>query len=215
MRNQGRDAEDFRYRRWRDTWGKWFIPRTYAQVFMLQGAVMVVVCAPVIAVNAAPGGPIGLLDILGILVWGGGLVFEGVADRQLLVFKADKANAGLIMTRGLWRYSRHPNYFGEVLLWWGVFLVALGSGGAQKAFIVLAVVLIAQNLIQTLVQNKLTSNELSIHPIVNFGSTIVGAALAGILGATLSAPIVAILIRMAGRIRDYDWDSRHPAAEET
>lgn len=122
----------------------------------------------------------------------------------------------LAFTIGLVTFvTAYVPYLGAIFSGAFAFLVALGSGGAQKAFIVLAVVLVAQNLIQTLVQNRLTSNELSIHPIVNFGSTIVGAALAGILGATLSAPIVAILIRMAGRIRDYDWDSRHPAAEET
>ena len=86
------------------------------------------------------------------------------------------------------------------------FLVAVGSGGMEKAIIVLVVVLVAQNVIQTLVQNKLTSDELSIHPIVNFGSTLVGISVAGILGATLSAPIVASLIRMTGRIRNYRWD---------
>ena len=86
------------------------------------------------------------------------------------------------------------------------FLVAVGSGGMEKAVIVLAVVLIAQNAIQTLVQNKLTSEQLSIHPIVNFGSTLIGITLAGVLGATLSAPIAASLIRVSGRIRSYKWD---------
>ena len=94
-------------------------------------------------------------------------------------------------------------YLGAIFSGAFAFLVALGSGSVAKAFVLLAIVLITQNVVQTLVQNKLTSDRLSIHPLVNFGSTIVGAALAGILGATLSAPIVATLVRMAGRIREH------------
>jgi predicted PurR-regulated permease PerM len=94
-------------------------------------------------------------------------------------------------------------YLGAIFSGAFAFLVALGSGGATQAFVVLAVVLVAQNLVQTLVQNKLTSDRLQIHPLASFASTIVGAALAGILGATLSAPAVATLVRMAGRIGAY------------
>jgi len=97
-------------------------------------------------------------------------------------------------------------YLGALFSGAFAFLVAMGSGGIEKAVIVLAVVLVAQNVIQTLVQNKLTSDQLRIHPIVNFGSTIIGITLAGVLGATLSAPIVASLVRMFGRVRDYKWD---------
>jgi predicted PurR-regulated permease PerM len=98
-------------------------------------------------------------------------------------------------------------YLGAIFSGAFAFLVALGSGGPGKAFVVLAVVLIAQNAIQTLVQNKLTSDRLRIHPIVNFGSTIVGASLAGVLGATLSAPAVAAMVRLVGRVRAYDWEA--------
>jgi predicted PurR-regulated permease PerM len=94
-------------------------------------------------------------------------------------------------------------YLGAIFSGAFAFLVAIGSGGIGQALVVLAVILVAQNLVQTLVQNKLTSDQLSIHPIVNFGSTIVGIALAGVLGATLSAPIVASLIRMTNRVRSY------------
>jgi predicted PurR-regulated permease PerM len=100
-------------------------------------------------------------------------------------------------------------YLGAVFSGAFAFLVALGSGDTGKAFIVLVVVVVAQNIVQTLVQNKLTSDRLSIHPIVNFGSTLVGASLAGILGATLSAPTVAAMVWMVGRVRTYDWGD-HP-----
>jgi steroid 5-alpha reductase family enzyme len=67
------------------------------------------------------------LDILGFLVWVAGFSFEAVADWQLARFKADPANRGKVMNRGLWGYSRHPNYFGETLIWWGLFLIALAT----------------------------------------------------------------------------------------
>lgn len=94
-------------------------------VFALQGALMWVVSLPV---QAAMGldheGAIGPLAILGVAVWLVGLAFESVGDLQLARFKADPANAGRVMDRGLWRYTRHPNYFGDFLAWWGHFLVA-------------------------------------------------------------------------------------------
>jgi steroid 5-alpha reductase family enzyme len=67
------------------------------------------------------------LDLLGFLVWLTGFTFEAVADWQLSRFKADPANRGRVMKQGLWAYSRHPNYFGESLLWWGLFLIALAT----------------------------------------------------------------------------------------
>jgi predicted PurR-regulated permease PerM len=114
----------------------------------------------------------------------------------------------LAFTIGLVTFvTAYVPYLGAIFSGAFAFLVALGSGGAGKAFVVLAVVLVAQNVIQTLVQNKLTSDKLDIHPVVNFGSTLVGASLAGILGATLSAPIVASLVRMVGLIRDHEQES--------
>jgi predicted PurR-regulated permease PerM len=110
----------------------------------------------------------------------------------------------LALTIGLVTFvTAYVPYLGAIFSGAFAFLVALGSGGLTEALIVLAVVLVAQNVLQTLVQTKLTSDRLQIHPLVNFGSTIVGAALAGILGATLSAPIVATLVRLVGRIRDH------------
>ncbi len=128
LRNRARQGEDFRYRAWREAWGRWFALRSFLQIYMLQGAVMLVVAAPLLAVNAAPGPRrLGPLDGAGVMLWALGLLFEAVGDWQLLRFKSDPANAGRIMTRGLWRCTRHPNYFGEAVLWWGMFLVALAS----------------------------------------------------------------------------------------
>lgn len=127
-RNRGK-GEDPRYRVWREQWGRWFLPRSFLQVFMLQGFLLVVVSAPVIFVNAAQASSLGALDALGALVWLTGFMFEAVGDWQLLRFLRDPANKGRLMTGGLWRYSRHPNYFGEVTLWWGIWLMALSVPG--------------------------------------------------------------------------------------
>ena len=69
----------------------------------------------------------GPLVIIGFAVWLAGFIFESVGDWQLARFKADPAHRGLIMDRGLWRYTRHPNYFGDFCMWWGLFLISLGS----------------------------------------------------------------------------------------
>jgi steroid 5-alpha reductase family enzyme len=127
-RNRGR-GEDRRYRQWREEWGRWFVLRSFLQVFILQGVLLVAVAVPVIHANGSVSPPLGLLDLLGVLVWLTGFGFETVGDWQLLKFLRDPANKGQLMTAGLWRYTRHPNYFGEVTLWWGVWLIVLSVPG--------------------------------------------------------------------------------------
>jgi steroid 5-alpha reductase family enzyme len=134
LRNAGR-GEDFRYRNWRASWGRWFYVRSYAQIYLLQGFFMVVVAMPLIAVNARVGGPLGVLDALGALVWLVGFGFEAAGDYQLLRFMRNPANKGRVMREGVWRCTRHPNYFGEATLWWGCFLVALGVPGGAWALV--------------------------------------------------------------------------------
>ncbi len=127
LRNR-KKKEDFRYKQWRDDWGSWFYIRSYLQVYILQGALLFMISAPVIFVSQKFGN-FGLLDIAGVIIWGIGMFFEAVGDWQLTQFKKDPKNKGKIMQSGLWRYTRHPNYFGEVVLWWGIFLFALGTAG--------------------------------------------------------------------------------------
>lgn len=124
LRKQG-EGEDFRYRQWREEWGDTFIWRSFLQIFMLQGAIIFLVSLPALLVINAPGHKLGLFDSLGILVWLIGFGFEAIGDWQLLCFKRKPENRGKIIQSGLWRYTRHPNYFGEALLWWGLFLIAL------------------------------------------------------------------------------------------
>lgn len=118
-KNRGK-PEDFRYRAWRESWGRWFVLRSFLQIYLLQGAVVFIVVFPVVATIVAPKPGVGLLFALGILLWIAGFVFEAVGDAQLDRFIADPANKGRIMMSGLWHYTRHPNYFGESLMWWGI-----------------------------------------------------------------------------------------------
>lgn len=117
--------EDPRYAKWRKEWGKMFLVRSFLQVFILQGILLIIVAIPIIMINAAPPSPLTLIDILGICVWLLGFSFETVSDWQLARFQKIPSKKGKIMTSGLWRYSRHPNYFGEVTLWWGIYIIAL------------------------------------------------------------------------------------------
>jgi steroid 5-alpha reductase family enzyme len=126
-RNWGK-GEDFRYEEFRAHWGKRFWWVSLFTVFLLQGVLMFIVSLPIQMVGAG-GTPVrlGVLDVFGALVWAVGLSFEAVGDLQLSRFKADPANKGKVMDRGLWRYTRHPNYFGDSLVWWGIGLVALAA----------------------------------------------------------------------------------------
>lgn len=120
-----RKGEDFRYQKWRKKWGRLFYIRSYLQVFLLQGSIMLVVSLPVIIAMSADSSVFTALDLSGILVWIFGFVYEAVSDEQLRRFKKNPDNKGKIMTKGLWRCSRHPNYFGEAVLWWGITLTVM------------------------------------------------------------------------------------------
>ena len=129
--NQG-NPEDPRYRKWREEWGAHATVRAYFQVFMLQGVLIVVILIPVTHVLAHPSSDLTWLDALGASVWLGGFVFEAIGDLQLARFKKDPSNRGRVITSGLWKYTRHPNYFGEITLWWGVWLIACSAPGGWK-----------------------------------------------------------------------------------
>jgi steroid 5-alpha reductase family enzyme len=133
-RNRGK-GEDPRYRQWREEWGRWFVLRSFLQVFMLQGLLLLLVAVPVVFVNTAPPAILTWLDGLGVAIWLTGFIFEAVGDMQLLRFIRNPANKGSLMTDGLWRYTRHPNYFGEVTLWWGIWLIALNLPGGWLTII--------------------------------------------------------------------------------
>ena len=128
IRNDGA-GEDFRYRRWRDEAGANFWWVSLLKVFLLQAVVLWIVSSPLLLAQLGGRKSMVALDVLGLALWAFGFVFETVADWQLQRFKKDPAAPGGVMRSGLWSVSRHPNYFGEAVLWWGIGLLALPTGG--------------------------------------------------------------------------------------
>jgi steroid 5-alpha reductase family enzyme len=125
-RNIGK-GEDYRYATWRKESGSnwWWV--SFLRVFVLQGVIMWVVASPIlIALSSAT---LTWLDWLGGILWGIGLLFETIGDWQLMVFKKNPANQGKVMNKGLWGLTRHPNYFGDAVVWWGFFCFAASVGG--------------------------------------------------------------------------------------
>jgi steroid 5-alpha reductase family enzyme len=130
-RNAGR-GEDYRYRAMRAQHGDRFGAVSLVTVFLLQAALATAIAAPLVAAASAPEPTsLGAFDLAGALVWLVGFLFEAVGDAQLARFKADPANHGRVMDRGLWRYTRHPNYFGDATLWWGLYLIAASAPAAR------------------------------------------------------------------------------------
>ena len=152
IRNVGK-PEDFRYAQWRKEWGKWVVVRSFFQVYMLQGLFMLVIAIPILLVynyvyiEYPEDGLIHQLarrdsykdlvitDYIGAGIFAIGWLFEAVGDQQNFNFKKNPANEGKVMKYGLWKYTRHPNYFGECLIWWGIALVAVQSQYGYLAFI--------------------------------------------------------------------------------
>ena len=134
MRNRGR-TEDFRYKQWRDQWGNKMLIKSFFQVYILQWLLMQCIATSIVIINASGFPTIHILDIVGCLIWGIGFIFEAIGDYQLLLFKRNPENKGKIMDLGLWKYTRHPNYFGEVTQWWGIFVIALSSPYGYLALI--------------------------------------------------------------------------------
>ncbi len=123
FRNKGK-KEDYRYAKWRKDWGAWFYFRSFWQVFILQGLLMLVILLPVVAIYEQTIS-FNFFTILGIVMWLLGFIFETVSDYQLLKFIKNPNNRGQLLKSGLWQYSRHPNYFGEIIQWWGIWLLSL------------------------------------------------------------------------------------------
>ena len=128
-------GEDWRYKAMRKKKGARFGLISLVTVFGLQGLLMWVVSLPVMFGNsdATPG--VGPLAVIGVMVWAVGLSFEAVGDWQLAKFKKDPSNAGKVMQTGLWSLTRHPNYFGDALLWWGIGIVGAETGTGVVGFI--------------------------------------------------------------------------------
>jgi steroid 5-alpha reductase family enzyme len=150
-------VEDYRYAEMRQKHGpRWWWVSLF-NIFLLQGVLMWFVPAPLVAAVLYSNMPIGWLDYAGIAVAGVALVIESLADFQLTAFRADPGNKGKVMDRGLWGWSRHPNYFGETMMWWGYF--AIGFGASHQWWLILSPVLMTFLLLQvsgvTLLEEKI------------------------------------------------------------
>jgi len=127
-RNRGK-GEDYRYREMRDRNPRAFPVRSLLTVFWLQGALLWVISLPLYQAQHPEPAGLTLLDGLGVTLFAVGFVFEAGGDWQLARFKQDPRNAGAVMDRGLWRYTRHPNYFGDAVVWWAFFCFAAATPG--------------------------------------------------------------------------------------
>ena len=129
LRNWGK-GEDPRYGLWRKDSGDNFWIVSLFKVFLLQAVFMwCISLAPQFGQFSPTPNDLTWLDIIGLSVWTGGFLFESIGDWQLARFKSNPENKGKVMDKGLWAYSRHPNYFGEFLVWWGLFLVTFATPG--------------------------------------------------------------------------------------
>lgn len=128
-RNVGK-GEDYRYQSMREKYGDKFFRVSLGTVFGLQGVLMWIVSLPIQAAVSRPAAAdvFAWFSILGVVLWGVGLFFETTGDIQLARFNTDPDNKGKVMNKGLWRYTRHPNYFGDFCVWWGLFLIAFEAG---------------------------------------------------------------------------------------
>jgi steroid 5-alpha reductase family enzyme len=128
-RNIGK-GEDFRYREFRRHYGEkryWWI--SYFQTFLLQGVLMWLISAPLLGSMQGQGvQEISMIDFAGLAIWLIGFVFEAGGDWQLARFKSNPANKGSVLNSGFWRYTRHPNYFGDAAVWWGFGLFSISAG---------------------------------------------------------------------------------------
>lgn len=154
--------EDFRYAKMRSSWGDRQKMASLTKVFLPQWALMFIVAGPILwthYANIEPG--MTLLDRWGILLWIIGFTWESIADLQMTLFKRNPSNKGRVMTKGLWRYSRHPNYFGEMLVWWGFFLIALSVRNGQWTIIspILIGILLTKVSGVPMLEKKYTGND--------------------------------------------------------
>ncbi len=168
LRKFGKDeetGEDRRFKIYRDEWGKTLWWRGFLQIYLSQVILIMIIGLPVLVVtaNTSNGGPLGVLDYIGISIWSIGFLFEFIADLQMHIFKKKTENKGKIMTKGLWKYSRHPNYFGEITMWFGLFFIALYELKAWNFVSILSPIIIAMLLIYVtglpLAEKRFENNE--------------------------------------------------------
>ncbi len=158
-RNIGK-GEDYRYKEWRKESGKnwWWV--SFFRVFLLQGVLLWLISSLYAPALSSEFSELQLLDYIGICIWAIGFIFEAVGDWQLTRFKKNPANKGKVLQTGLWSRTRHPNYFGDAMQWWGYFLFACTNEQYLYAFSpILMTFLLMQVSGVTLLEKKLTETK--------------------------------------------------------
>lgn len=156
IRNIGK-GEDFRYQQFRSNYGHeryWWI--SYFQTFLLQGFLIMIVSLPLLGVSGSDHpGNLNPLDYLGIIVWLIGFIFEAGGDYQLWRFRRDPGNKGKVLDTGFWRYTRHPNYFGDSVVWWAyaIFSIAAGSYWQAAGSVVMTLIIVRVSGVALLEKN--------------------------------------------------------------
>jgi steroid 5-alpha reductase family enzyme len=150
FRSFGKDEktkEDRRFKIMRDDWGKTFWWRSFVQLYISQVILVFIIGFPAIVTNSSTEVGLVVTDYIGIGIWIVGFFFEFTADLQMLLFKRKPENKGKVMTKGLWKFSRHPNYFGEITMWLGIFFVGLSPYRVLNFVGVISPIIIALALI--------------------------------------------------------------------
>ena len=161
-RNRGK-GEDPRYAAWREKHGKSFRIISLFKVFLIQALFQWVIALGVqYGQMAMTPARLTAWDVTGIFIWTAGFVIETVADRQLAAFTGNPANRGRILDTGLWRYSRHPNYFGESLMWWCIFFIVLAT--PWGVWTIISPLLITYTLLKLTGVTMMEETEFSEHP---------------------------------------------------
>lgn len=126
--------EDFRYAKWREEWGKWVVVRSFFQIYLLQAFFMWIVSFTFIFMVPVRYGNI-VIYLLTAGKWVFGFIFESVGDKQLSDFISKPENKGKVCTTGLWKFTRHPNYFGEATMWLAISILGFISSGSILPFV--------------------------------------------------------------------------------
>lgn len=116
-------TEDFRYATWRKEWGRWVYIRSFLQVYLLQGFFLLLISSPILYAASFNHSELTYFTLLGMSVWLLGFYWQSVGDYQLRLFIKNRKSKEDVLQTGLWKYSRHPNYFGEITMWWGIYLI--------------------------------------------------------------------------------------------
>lgn len=135
FRRNWNSQEDYRYVNMRKRWGTKFVYlKMFLNVYILQLVLLFIIAQPILLINTSANEGLVLLDYIGLALWIIGYFFEVVGDYQLKKFKSKQENKGKLMKDGLWKYTRHPNYFGEAVMWWGIFLIVLSLPNGWVTF---------------------------------------------------------------------------------